>query len=367
MTGGNDWPVCPYFPHVIISIFQFLPSHYLLVIWRIFVNPIRKQDSSVAEFTHTQGRHMKKTLLSISLGLIAILMFSGELWGDPPDEVFDARFETGSLEEWSSSESGPKVRWQPERIEKTILINDRRPLRLMLKFQVDLPETVLVPTPGLADQIVSINPSQLPAAPSGTVVTVDLVLTQNKLEESGGTIHLRQANGPPRTFAKPLPILVIGTADVQETLPPPEPEGQFEFTDSDADGVPDNAQRAIELNGDLSRPQKEVLLENARITALKFNEETWDQAYALWMDNRRCTYSVFRAGKGEGTFLEARYPMLMALFGDPDGTTHHSRVQVFLDYQDNLYDIDERYWNERDIPTWTPAPPCLLPLDELED
>ena len=317
---------------------------------------------------------MRKTMLTYTVLVLATL---GVLWAQNSQQEFDVKkqfevedtiftdnFESGDIHNWQGG-NGLKLSWEPEKLHFRIAKDDTKSTRLTLHIRKDSPATVLEVTPSLASLITAIIPSELPPLKAGDRVQVSLVAKAEKVADIDGTLHVRQASGPPRTLAKPLPILISGKGSTEETLPPPEPTGIFKFTDSDGDGVPDDAQRFIETQEHLSRPEKEVLLLDAKVTALRFDRATWPQAYAQSIEISRCPTLVFATGRGPGTYLYERYPVVMTLFGPTEYPQHVERASAYFSYSDEVFYLDEDYWENSTVPTWQPAPPCPLPLDQL--
>ena len=85
----------------------------------------------------------------------------------------------------SRNAGGNAVRWSLSQIERKIVVGDKRPTRLVLTATKALPETNVVVTPGLADWITYLEPSELPAMEVGDEATVDLVLTAPWLRVDG--------------------------------------------------------------------------------------------------------------------------------------------------------------------------------------
>jgi hypothetical protein len=210
-------------------------------------------------------------------------------------------------------EAQPFATWSEQNVERIIVVDDRKPVRLTLTATESIPETTLDVTPGLESWVTYIAPRELPALSSGDEVTIDIVLTAPWLGTEDGTLKLRErgrSRGRGRVYSRPLALSVEGVATIEETLPPPEPEGLFAFTDSDRDGLPDDAQRSIEL-GPFSRAEKEALRQLAAAEMLAFSEESWPETWAAMDKALSCAYSFIRTGD----LLEKRYPVILALEG----------------------------------------------------
>ncbi len=233
------------------------------------------------------------SLLALSSVLVASVLIAEQ---DPtpeegigePESVFEDGFESGSFDQWSNSEGGPSVVWDPDHIDVTVAVADQVPVRLTLLIRTDLPATNLELTPSLQG-IVTVNPTSLPAVGAGTEVTVDLTLTATALEEFGGTLKVRQAEGPPRTFARPLPITIVGSEG--SSLPPdPDPDinsATLEGIDSNGDGVRDDVEIFIATNWE-SRNDQEALMQYARALAQTYSPESYASAHTSISRARSC-------------------------------------------------------------------------------
>jgi len=232
--------------------------------------------------------------------------------------------------------AGTKVGWSVSEVSSVVAVGDRKPVRVTLIAQDYLPAARLETTPGLEDWVIAISPSELPAMAAGDEATIDLVVSAGWVGTNDGTLHVRELDHP-RTLAKPLPIVLEGVATIEETLPPPEPEGVEEFTDADGDGVPDDAQRSIE-SGDLSRLEKEVLLEYARVARLQFDPATFLEAYSSGLEFLACAYAAFPPGDGQGSFGSVREPVIRALLADSP-----ERAQAYIDFQRDRSVLQEQH------------------------
>ncbi len=88
----------------------------------------------------------------------------------------------------------PRVEWEPEQVEQSLVAGEETTIEVTLLVQQDLPPSVLEPTPSLDGVIQSISPNQLPALTAGSEVVIEIVFSADSLGSAGGTIHVRDAS-----------------------------------------------------------------------------------------------------------------------------------------------------------------------------
>ena len=188
------------------------------------------------------------------MALLALALLPSCLWANsnepeiPEEPVFIDGFESGTSDQWTDSEGGHKIRWEPEQVSVTTSESGQATVNVLFRARQALPASVLWVNPGI-DDLVSVSPSSFPALSAGTEVPVTITIRPEGVGEWDGTIHLRQADGPPRTLAKPLPVVIV--ANEGDGLPPePDPDvnnATLEGVDSNGDGIRDDVERFIAL------------------------------------------------------------------------------------------------------------------------
>lgn len=210
----------------------------------------------------------------------------------PASNVFQDNFETGSLARWSSHVGGPDVSWSTNPVRYDITIGTRQRKTIVLRADEDLPATVLEVTPGLSS-LIQVHPATLPVISRGTEVSIELTIRATAPGEQSGTLHVRQADGPPRTFARPLAITLNGVAD--SGIPPEPDPTQNNATllgiDTNGNLVRDDIERYIIQNW-TSPNDRNALFQYHRALAKTYVPQTYQEATTAIDGAQSCILSL---------------------------------------------------------------------------
>jgi hypothetical protein len=110
----------------------------------------------------------------------------------------------------SPAPAQPTISWTPESLTKTVLARESVTVPVSFTASEKLTNVIARVVPEIAPYV-STNPTLFASIAKGQTINLDVIVsapadTLPKVVE--GTIQLRSGQGPPKTFAKPLPVTV---------------------------------------------------------------------------------------------------------------------------------------------------------------
>jgi hypothetical protein len=153
----------------------------------------------------------------------------------------------------SPAPAKPSINWTPESLTQTILAGESQTVPVSFTASEQLNNVVVRVVPELG-HYVSTNPTSFASLAKGQTVTLDVIVAApaDALPKVvDGVIQLRSGQGAPKTFAKPLPIVVA----INEGLA---------GIDADQDGVRDDVEQYIAETYPDSAKTRAALMQYAR-------------------------------------------------------------------------------------------------------
>jgi hypothetical protein len=102
----------------------------------------------------------------------------------------------------------PRITWSVPDLAETMFPGTQKTVNISFQSDQNLGDTTVWVTPSL-DGTLSTSPTAFPSIAAGQTYQLSVTLSAPQAFQRrsyGGTIHLRSANGPPRTYAPPLPV-----------------------------------------------------------------------------------------------------------------------------------------------------------------
>jgi hypothetical protein len=164
-------------------------------------------------------------------------------------------------------QSPARISWSTEEINARLSPKGNTVVPLTFTSSADLMNVVLILSPEIAP-FISVQPNSISSIQAGkpqSLLFSIYIPASTSIKTYDGTVQIRNASSPPRTYSKPLPIILKVSSSNGALPPDPSEAGKITLAgiDTDGDGVRDDVERLIAFMN-ISVQQSSILQDIAK-------------------------------------------------------------------------------------------------------